>query len=82
VTITITLPPDTEQRLLARAAASGKDVHTWVREVIEEKLQTPKPTFAEVLAPVHADFRNSGMTAAQLDTLLEETIAEVRDERR
>jgi hypothetical protein len=41
-----------------------------VREAVEEKLRTALPPFAEVLAPVHEDFRRSGMTGAELDTLL------------
>jgi len=82
MTITIDLPTETERKLLARAAATGTDVATLVREAVEEKLRTPLPTFAAVLAPVHEDFRQSGMTEAELDTFLEATLAEVRKERR
>ena len=82
MTLTIDFPADTERKLQARAAATGKDVATLVREAVEEKLQTPLPTFAEILAPVHEDFRQSGMTAAELDGLLETTLAEARNERR
>jgi hypothetical protein len=81
MTLTIDLPAETEQKLRARAAATGKDVATLVREAVEEKLRAPLPTFAEILAPVHEDFRQSGMTDAELDALLEGTLAEVRTER-
>lgn len=82
MTITIDLSPDTERRLLAHASATGKDVNTLVREAVEEKLQTAPPTFAEILAPVHDDFRMSGMTEAELDALLVGELATARKERR
>src|SRR5262249_5845562 len=82
MTITISLPPETEKRLLERAAQTGKDVHTLIQEAVEEKLRASLPTFAEVLAPIHEDFRKSGMTEAELDALLEKTLAEVRHARR
>ena len=55
---------------------------TLVREAVEEKLRTPLLTFAEVLAPVHEDFRRSGLSEAEVDALLDSTLAEVRKERR
>jgi hypothetical protein len=82
MTITIELPPETERKLLARAAASGKDVTTLVVEAVEEKLRTDLHTFAEILAPIHEGFRQSGMSEAELDALLEQTLAEARRERR
>jgi hypothetical protein len=78
MTLTIDFPPETEQKLLARAAATGKDVATLVREAVEEKLRTALPTFAEVLAPVHEDVRQSGLTDAELNRLLEGALAESR----
>jgi hypothetical protein len=82
MTITIDFSPETERQLLARAAATGKDVNTLVREAVEEKLRTPLPRFQQILAPVHEDFRRSGMSEEELDTLLEESLKEVRQERR
>lgn len=38
MTLTLSLPPEFESRLRERAAASGKDVASFVREAIEEKL--------------------------------------------
>jgi hypothetical protein len=37
--ITIQFSPETERKLLARAAATGKDVDTLVREAVEERLE-------------------------------------------
>jgi hypothetical protein len=39
------------------------------------------PTLDQILAPIHEDFRRSGMTEEELETLLEDELAEVRKER-
>jgi hypothetical protein len=56
MTLTLDLPKETEQKLLARAAATGKDVATLVTEAVEEKLRAAVPTFTEILAPVQRRF--------------------------
>jgi predicted transcriptional regulator len=38
MTLTISLPPEMEAKLRDRAAATGKDFSTLVREAVEEKL--------------------------------------------
>jgi len=81
-TITIEFPPETERRLRARAAASGRDISTFIREAVEEKLEERKATISEILAPIHQEFRESGMSAAELDSLLEREISAARQERR
>jgi hypothetical protein len=46
MTLTISLPPDTEAKLRDQAKASGKDMGTFVREAVEEKLRAigePRP---------------------------------------
>ena len=40
MTVHISLPHDMEVRLEERARAAGKDIPTWVREAVEEKLAT------------------------------------------
>jgi hypothetical protein len=82
MTITITLPPATEERLRAEAAASGKDVGTFVVEAVEARLSLAKMNLRDVLAPAHEDFRRSGMTDAELDTVLDETLTKARAERK
>ncbi len=37
MTVNISLPPETEAKLRDRAAATGKDVSTLIREAVEEK---------------------------------------------
>ena len=85
MTITIDLSPDEERRLQERAAQLGQDLPTYLRRLIREDLDAALPargrTFAEILAPVHEDFRKSGMTEGELDALLEEALSESRAER-
>ena len=82
MTLTIDLSPETEKKLLARSPETGKDIATLVREAVEEKLRTPVSTFAEILAPVHEDYRKSGMTEGELESLLQGTLDAARKERR
>lgn len=82
MTITVEFSSETEDKLRAWAAATSQDVSTFVREAVEEKLQAGLPTFQRILAPVHEEFRRSGMREQELDDLLEATLAGVRKERR
>ena len=82
MTITITLPPETEQRLRAQAEATGKDISTLVVEAVEARLSLGKLSLRDILAPAHGDFHRSGMTDAELDSLLTESLADSRAERR
>jgi hypothetical protein len=82
MTLTINLPPATVERLQAQAAASGKDVDTFVREAVEAKLAIPGSPLRETLAPIHEDFRKSGMSEQQLDDLIDEAVSEARAARK
>jgi hypothetical protein len=82
MTLSIELPLATIQKLEAEAAASGKDVETLVREAVEVKLAVAGRSFREIMAPVHEDFRRSGMTGEQLDSLIDEAVQDARSERR
>jgi len=100
MTITITLPPETEEKLRERAAASGKTVDGFVRQLVEREVlganggQGPStsptenalphaaPTLDDVLAPVHKEFQQSGMTEEELTEFLTEVRDEVRREKR
>jgi predicted DNA-binding protein len=82
MTITITLPPPTEERLRAQATATGKDVSTLVLEAVEARLATSQETFREILAPIHEEVRRSGMTDSQIDAILADELATARVERK
>jgi len=82
-TLTLTLPPETEKRLLAYAAASGQDMATVALKAIQEKLQTmPLPTEDDRLAAIRQEFRESKMTDEELNELLKTARDEVRREKR
>ena len=72
MTITIELPAGTEEKLRAHALATGKNVEALVVEAVEAKLSLAKISFREILAPVHEDFRKSGLTDLELAGLLQE----------
>src|SRR3712207_4273962 len=85
MTITIHLSPEEERKLAEQAAQNGQDPTSYVHRLIAEALevepsaangpsvsQEARPTLAEILAPVHEDFRRSGMTEEGLDALVEE----------
>lgn len=80
--ITINLPQATIEKLQAQAAASGKDVETFVREAVETKLAVTGRSFRDIMAPVHEEFRNSGMSQEELAALVDEAVAETRAERK
>ncbi len=86
MTVTIDLSPDESRRLQARAAEIGQDTTAYLRRLIREALDAePTPTnrtFAEILAPVHDAYDESGMTEAERDTVLSEALEEARAERR
>jgi predicted DNA-binding protein len=82
MTITVEFPPATLERLQAEAKASGKDVETFVREAVEQKLARRDRTFAEILKPIHDAVDASGINDHDLDELLEGELRATRAERR
>jgi FeoB-associated Cys-rich membrane protein len=44
--------------------------------------ELPLPSLADVVAPLHDNFRQSGMTEEEVNTLIEEEVKAVRAERR
>lgn len=81
MTIKITLPPATEERLRAEAQATGKDLGTLVVEAVEARLSLAQLRLRDILAPAHEDFRTSGMGDADLDALLKDALSESRAHR-
>ncbi len=78
VAVELELPFRLLAKLDALAGASGLDR----AGVIAHLLDATQPlALAEVLAPVHDDFRRSGMTEAELDELLESELKAHREGR-
>ena len=82
MTITITLPLATEERLRAQSEATGKNISTLVVEAVEARLSLAQLSLRDILAPAHSDFHASGITEGDLDTLLQESLDESRSERK
>src|SRR5438046_772999 len=78
MTITISLPPETEEALRAQAAATGKEIDAFIVEAVEARLSLGQTSLRSILAPVHDDFRQSGMSDAELDALLKGALDESR----
>ena len=71
-TVTITgLQPGTTEALEEIARHEGKGADDLLRRWLEVEILSRKP-FREILAPVRASFKASGLTADELDTLVKE----------
>lgn len=77
MTLTIELPADTERLLSTRAQAAGKTVEEYTRELLVKLAKAPPRPWAEIVAPIAADFAASGMTEEDLDNLVEEVREEI-----
>jgi hypothetical protein len=82
MTLTINLPSATVEKLQAHATACGTDVDTVVREALEAKLALGGASLRDIMAPVHEDFRKSGMSEDDLDRLIQEALADARAAKR
>jgi hypothetical protein len=76
MTLTVTLSPETERKLLVRAAQTGQDVTVLARELIERGLRGT-PTLDEILAPFRQEVAASRLSEDELDALFQEQREEV-----
>jgi hypothetical protein len=91
MTVTITLPPETEEKLRRRAAERGQTLEAYLQQLAERHAcsgndsPTHEPnserTFDQILAPVRDGFANSGLTDDELTDLFEEAREEVWQEK-
>jgi hypothetical protein len=79
MTITISLPPETEKKLLDAAAKSGVGPAAYAGKLIENGLNGG--TFDQILAPVRKRFEDSGLTDDELTSLFEEARDEAWQQR-
>lgn len=78
--IAISLAPETEEKLRARASESGMDVSVLAGRFIEKEIQRPR--LSEILAPFRRQVRESGVSDEALTSLFEEARQEPWQERR
>jgi hypothetical protein len=91
MSITISLPPEAEEKLRRRAVEAGVAPDALARQLLEQALNGGEPvtppgrpgaTLDEVLAPVREEFERSGMSEEELTQLLTTVRDEVRREKR
>ncbi len=88
MSITIDLKSETEARVKTQALRNGVKVEDYVNELVEEASErreriekASEKSFAEILAPVHKEFEESGMSEDELTEFLEELREEVWQEK-
>ena len=67
MSVIIEFAPEEEARLRERATAAGTDVRTFVRDAALEKAD--RPSFAELLAPIHAATECAGTSVEEIDAM-------------
>ena len=89
--VTIHLPPDTEQKLRHRAHHLGQSLETYLVNLAERDASAlngvPRPsgtapTFDDLTGPISQSVQAAGLSADEVDDLLEEAVRERRAERR
>jgi hypothetical protein len=81
MTLTVSLPEETESRLRAKAVAAGMDLATFAARELERAVATPR-SLAELSGPAYQDFLQSGMSDDELGDLLETEKHAMRAEKR
>lgn len=86
--ITIDLPVEVETRIKTQASDIGEKVEDYLKTLIDEETakrerikKFSEKSFAEILAPIHREFEESGMNEEKLTEFLEEMREEVWQEK-
>ena len=79
--LTISVPPESEATLKARAAAAGQNVADFVSQLVNHFAQPPE-SLENLSGPIYQKFVESGMTDDELAEELERAKHEMRAERR
>ena len=76
MTMTLTMSPETQRKLVERATRAGQDVETVACELIERSLNS-EPTLDDILAPFRRQVAVSGLSESELTAVFEESRDEV-----
>lgn len=79
-TITLTLPPQLERSISAKASANGQKLEEYLLQIIQKDAE--RPSLREIFAEVHADIEARGITEEELEADINAAVAEVRARRR
>jgi hypothetical protein len=80
VVLNLSISPEAEASLKAKADAAGLDIATYASRTLERVAS--RPSLDEVLKPLRAEFDESGMSEDELTEFLEEVKHESRAQRR
>jgi metal-responsive CopG/Arc/MetJ family transcriptional regulator len=70
--VLVPLPSDLARTIDKLAERRGQDRGQFIVSFLQEQLCRSPLSFEELIAPIAADFRHSGMTEEDLDALVEE----------
>ena len=76
--ITVTISPEAQSKLEKRAAVFGQDLKTFVRNLLEREAAQ---TLFDVAKPIYRQTKENGLSEAELENLIDETLMEVRHEK-
>jgi hypothetical protein len=68
----VPLPSDLARTIDTLAKQRGQDRAGFIVQFLQEQLAKPAVSFEERMAPIAEDFKRSGMTEEDLDTLVED----------
>ncbi len=78
--LSISIPPETEAKLKARAEAAGEDLPAYITRLVTQAVESP--TIEQLSGPIAKAFADSGMTEDELVDFLEAEKHAMRAERR
>ena len=81
MTVTINISPDALRSLTDRAKARGTNLEGYVQDLIEKDV-LPQRRISEILAPFRQEVLSSGASHAELDSLFDEALSDVRHSKR
>ena len=79
--LTISVSPESEAKLKARAAAAGQDVADFVSQMVRHFIEPPTP-LEKLSGPIYQKFLESGMSDEELSEELDRAKHEMRAQRR
>jgi len=80
-TVTVELLPDTVRKLREKAVSAGLSLESYLGRLADEDVSDGGTAFDQVVAPVRAAFRQSGMTDDDITDLVQEAREEAWQEK-
>jgi hypothetical protein len=81
LSVLVPLPADLARTIDTLAKQRGQSREQFIVNFLQEQLPDSAPSFEELMAPIAEDFRRSGMTEEDLDTLIEQERQALWDEK-